>query len=204
MRVDPREIIAGIPALQVRRLLRMLHNSWRTTSVQAILGIGRDRARLLVGELSRRGLIQKHRVGKGWYWGKTLSGGAFASATAAPAMSRAKAEVLLGKFLDRVGEVNSNPEYLYGVERVDVFGSYLTESELLNDLDVAIAIRQKLDDADAHRVACDAQSRAAEASGRRFDWLTFDAWPEEKVLLYLKSRSRGLSVHFVSELADIN
>jgi hypothetical protein len=205
MRIDSRASIAGVPALDVRRLLRTFDPGLSTESAQRVLGIGRDEASRLIRELEQRGLIQREGATKRWYWRNTIAGNAFALATAAPAMSRKSVDELLRRFLDRVREVNSSPDYLYEIERVDVFGSYLTEADRLNDLDLAIAIRPKHKDLKLHFEACQAQSHAAQAAGRNFgSFLAFLGWSEHKVWLYLKSRSRGLSLHRIDEPNRIN
>src|SRR5258708_4948767 len=55
-----------------------------------------------------------------------------------PRITRQKAQHILGTLLKRVDEVNS--DLLYSVAEVHVFGSYLTSSDDLGDVDVAIRL----------------------------------------------------------------
>jgi predicted nucleotidyltransferase len=58
-------------------------------------------------------------------------------------MTRSKADELLAMLLARVEKVNRDPQYLFGVSKLAVFGSYLTAKEKLGDLDIAVEIGPK-------------------------------------------------------------
>ena len=53
-------------------------------------------------------------------------------------LNRAKADKLLTDFLRSVEEVNAHPGLLHWVTEVRVFGSYLTNSDDLGDIDIVI------------------------------------------------------------------
>jgi predicted nucleotidyltransferase len=89
--------------------------------------------------------------------------------------------------------VNTSDEFLVGVEDAYVFGSYLTDTELLGDLDIALTFFRK--EPNGERFV-ELAKHAARESGRRFNsYLDFLGWPETKVLLFLKQRSRVFSLH---------
>ena len=92
-------------------------------------------------------------------------------------LNRAKADKLLSDFLRSVEEVNTRPDLLHWVTEVRVFGSYLTNSDDLGEIDLAIKKEQ----------------RPARGSFR-------DAYPERLVALLLKGGSRYISLHGVAEL----
>lgn len=199
MRLDPSEVIAGIPILEVRRLFRELNAGMRLTDVAELLSLEARAARELVDELQRLDLLARvHRNPDAW--APTPKGNALAGAKALPPMTRKTAEELLAKFLQRVQQVNASDEYLYTVARVDVFGSYLSDQPTLNDLDLAIDLQPREPDPDKHFDACEAESRAAYAAGRRFpSYADQLGWPEEKVRRFLKARSPRLSLHGIDE-----
>jgi hypothetical protein len=58
-------------------------------------------------------------------------GEAFANASAAKPVSRKTAETLLQQFLERLGTVNSSPDYVYRVENAVLFGNMVSEAERL-------------------------------------------------------------------------
>lgn len=49
-------------------------------------------------------------------------------------IKRRSADQKLTELLERVGAVRDNPQYLYQVSMLVVFGSYLTDKELLGDI----------------------------------------------------------------------
>lgn len=53
-------------------------------------------------------------------------------------LSRVEAETLLHKVKEKAGEINGEPEvYWHRVSRLAVFGSFLSDKEVLGDLDIA-------------------------------------------------------------------
>lgn len=57
----------------------------------------------------------------------------------APKLARAEAERLLGLVIDRARKINQDPvRYPFGVKRILVFGSFLTDRPLLGDLDLGV------------------------------------------------------------------
>jgi hypothetical protein len=70
----------------------------------------------------------------------------------------------------------------------------------LNDLDLAIELKPKEQNPEAHRSRCREQRAAAEAAGRRFQNMIDELfWPENRVRLYLKARSPRVSLHDIDE-----
>jgi predicted nucleotidyltransferase len=65
-------------------------------------------------------------------------------ASAAKPISRASAEKKLAEFLDRVRKVKEDDYFLYKVEKVIVFGSYLGSADLLSDIDLAVSWNGRL------------------------------------------------------------
>jgi hypothetical protein len=68
----------------------------------------------------------------------TIKGHAMRATHFVPRINRAKAEKLLADFLQCVEEVNAHPDLLQWVTEVRVFGSYLTDSDDLAEIDLAI------------------------------------------------------------------
>src|SRR6476620_9628125 len=101
------------------------------------------------------------------------------SARLVPCLNRAKADKLLAHFLRCVDEVNAHPDLLHWVTEVRVFGSYLTNSDDLAEIDLAIK----------------KERRPASGSFR-------DAYPERLVARLLKGGSRYISLHGVAELDE--
>src|SRR3954452_246987 len=96
------------------------------------------------------------------------------TARVVPRINRAKAEMLLEQFLQRVEEVNAHPHLLHWVIEVRVFGSYLTDSDEFDEIDLAIKKERR---------------PAGDSVG--------GAYPELLVALLLKGGSRYISLHGV-------
>jgi predicted nucleotidyltransferase len=116
-----------------------------------------------------------------------------------PRINRAEAEKLLAEFLRSVEEVNAHPDLLHWVTEVRVFGSYLTNSDDLGDIDIAIK-KEKRPVSGAFSNACVAM---AEQSSKAFVTdhdMAF--YLERLVARLLKGGSRYISLHGVTELDE--
>ncbi len=202
MRIEKTQRIAGQPAVLVRQLLRDFGDVPHDMAfvIRRLQG-ARAQAQRLLGTLCRLGYLERQAERGGPpAWRRTLQGSRLALASAARPLSRATAERTLQAFLARVAEVNRRPDFLYRVTKVVLFGSYLSEADRLNDVDVALALASKERDP-KRRLALElAHTTQAEAGGRRFPTkLEALAWPQREVLLFLKGRSRALSVHAIDD-----
>ncbi len=131
-------------------------------------------------------------------------GQALANASAAKPITRKTADRLLQGFIERVHDLNSRPEYLFRVESVALFGSMLSDTDRLGDVDLAIELQSKAADEMEFRNWSQSRRSAARTKGKRFA-STFEsaAWPTLEIYLYLKSGSRSLSLHEFRELAAL-
>jgi hypothetical protein len=129
----------------------------------------------------------------------TEKGRRFGIAKATTPITRAKANELLLDLIERAKSINENPEFVFYVERIEVFGSYLTDKELLGDLDVGVKIERRYK---GRLFTQHNQQRIemAKSGGRSFNNSTDQLnWPYLEVMLILKARKRGLSVHDINE-----
>lgn len=108
-----------------------------------------------------------------------------------PRMSRTAAEALLEEVLARVARINSDGELLHYVTEVRVFGSYLTESEDLGDLDLAIKLERRRGEGEWVKAA----QALADKSGRSLNFFQRLTFPETEVRRRIKSRLPRISLH---------
>lgn len=207
MRIDSKEQIADIEILKVRDLLRQVKHmdEWEDDFVIHRLKISPEQANRLIKELNRKGYIEPARIyGQKQFYRKTLKGSTLGLATAAKPVTRKTANRIISEFLDRVRKVNSDPSFLVKVKRVIVFGSYLTEDSRINDIDVAVELAWK----ENHPSVLNKDkaqltlylSNLAEKQGKKFStFIERLEWPEHEVRLFLKSRSRTLSIHSIHD-----
>ncbi|MEX0937354.1 MAG: hypothetical protein WDZ59_05800 [Pirellulales bacterium] len=193
MRIEPEQTIAGFPAIRVRELMRKLgHDGMGSEFVEHCLGATPGQSEAVLNELEQLGFLERTHE----WWSATLKGRALALATAAKPIRRSSAEKILERFLERVEKIRLDPVFLLRVERVDLFGSMTTEQLMVNDVDLGVSLQRKEQDAERYEELANKLRRSAAAKGRSFprdaDWFS---WPTTHVMLFLKSRSRALSIH---------
>ena len=112
-----------------------------------------------------------------------------------PRINRAKAEKLLADFLRSIEEVNAYPDLLHWVTEVRVFGSYLTNSDDLGDIEIAIKNERR-----AFGDACVAMAEQnGKISGTDRDMAFY---LDLLVARLLKGGSRYIWLHGVTELDE--
>ena len=207
MRIDSKEQIADVEILKVRDLLRRVNNTdeWEDDFVVDRLKISPKKANRLINELNRRGYIEPIRIYRQkQFYRKTLKGSTLGLASAAKPVTRKTANRIFSEFMDRVGQVNIDPSFLVKVKKVLVFGSYLTDASRINDIDVAVELTWKENhpmvlNEDKAQLALNL-SIMAEDKGKKFSsFIDRLEWPEHAVRLFLKSRSRTLSIHSIHD-----
>lgn len=172
------------------------------------LHISRDRATELVEAMLVDGLVGKaldRECSREWLmtvedphgprYVLTIKGNALASASAKP-IRRSTAERLVSDFLQRVEEVNNDPKLLLWIDEVLVFGSFLSESEMLGDVDLGLMYTRRNENSSDWKALSNARVKEAEANGRNFPSLIDEwGWPEREIALRLRKRSGSLSLH---------
>lgn len=205
MRIDPKGHIAGFPALMVRDFLRRYFvSNFSLISVENFTKTSIYESRPFISALEAEGLVNRVEDSEGEYWECSNEGRRLAMATAAAPIRRATAERLVREVLDRARTVNSDSGYLFCVNRVAVFGSYLTGAVRLSDVDLAIELICRVSDPEEYRRLKDARIDLARKRGwRSRNLVDLVAYPKQEVLDFLKGRSRAISLHAYGELVEL-
>lgn len=200
MRIRSDSMIAGLPALRVREGLRRAARSQFASLpyLSRCFGTSIRRTKNLVTELVASGLLEPvegaHSTAK--MYRVTIAGGALSLASAAAPISRATADRKVRELIGRALSINHDDQYLYQVRRIVVFGSYLSNKPEINDVDLAVELEPRIKDRELLFEQIMKRSVKAEQGGRRFaNMVERLYWPQTEVLLKLKSRSRGISLH---------
>jgi len=128
----------------------------------------------------------------------TTAGRTFSLASAAKAILRKTADKKIEEFLKRVEIVNSSNHYIYEVVTVVVFGSYLSEQDKINDIDIGVALERKTTDTALFEESYEQCIRQAEEDGRHFGThLERIFWPERKNHNYLNNSFENLNEHIL-------
>lgn len=206
MKINAKDTILDTPILTIRKFLKNTSRGeiWSESLACQLLKLDVDETRRLLDELSRLGYIEQASSRNGQQrWQNTIQGNALALASAAKPTTRAKADQIFADFMQRVHTVNNDPYYLFKVTKVVLFGSYLQDTPTVNDIDLAIDMDCK--EPDIKRRGELFKQRRKE-SGRNFgSYIDYVGWPETEVWMFLKSRSRVLSLHpFTLEAAFLS
>ena len=205
MNIDPHDKIAGIPILVVRELMRWAKanpwDEWGLDLVRNRLELSTQQSLTLVEGLILAGYVEPVKKSNGHaYWRLTLNGSSLATAKASKPLKRETAERILAEFMDRVRQVADSPEFLYKVQQVVLFGSYLTSKQRLGDIDIAIKLMPKIKDREEMRRLANEKVDEAWLKGRKFrSFYDEMSWPVREVRLYLKNRSTAISLHTVDD-----
>jgi predicted nucleotidyltransferase len=203
VRIDPHEKIAGLPAVAVRDFLRRSDN-FTATDLAQTFKLTLAEAQRVARELQAVGLIEpsKDERDDEDTFLMTAKGGRLRSASAARALTRRSAEQILDQFLERVHAVNGERSYAFRVRRVLLFGSMLDGGqERVSDVDIAVELEPREQEPTRQRELQDSRIREARRRGRTFsNYVEELVWPRREVLLCLKARSRGLSLHEARDL----
>jgi len=207
MRINPKDKLYDQPILKIREILRhaMQERFFESTkpliiaeiskillqstavSEQIVEQLIRDQY-LILKEVTAANTLHYELVA-------TDKGRRFGIATANTAITRQKADELLNDLIERAKTINANDDLVYVVERIKVFGSYLSNKELLGDLDVAVKLTRKYEGIDFTNRN---QKRIITASqnGRKFSsYMDQISFPHTEVMLMLKTKKKGLSLH---------
>jgi hypothetical protein len=203
MRIDPSEKIAGIPIRQVRDFLRKCGgSSFEVGYVEEQFAVAKRRAVKITASLVSHGFLERD---EGYPSGRrrpcyrlAKDGYRLANTRLVKRMDRAKATRLFNEFLARVQLVNDRPELTHYVAEVRAFGSFLTETDDIGDLDFAIRLARRQDDGEKSQARCLERARA---SGKRFSTYEEELFfSQNEVKRILRARSPYVSLHEMSEL----
>jgi predicted nucleotidyltransferase len=206
MRIRRDDVIAGMDALGIRGYLRKYNNRGITyITAMETFSISKRRAEELIKGLVKLRLISKcdSRVEENIvHYETTVGGNALTMAKAGRPVSRVSAERILREFLNRVRLANERSELAFSIESAVVFGSYLTDRAHINDLDVAVELESK--ESNNRTFEEYRKARLAAAPGRRFaSYLEQLDWPKREVIMFLKNRSRAISLCELKDLFEM-
>jgi predicted nucleotidyltransferase len=198
MRLNRGERIAGVDAFRLRDYFRRYSESVNCRTVMEEFSVTERKAEEVLEALLKLKMIAPCELqydSKMVFYETTIQGNALGMAKAGKPVKRASARKVLREFLQRVKAVNERQDLAYRVESVVVFGSYLSDAEKLNDLDIAVELRARSSDETARERLRLASFERAHAAGRRFrNVVDKVGWPQCEVFAILKSESRTISL----------
>jgi len=219
MRINRNDTVAGHPIKLARDMAKELvdGSSMNVTHVTRwILSKGAERlptydprykrptkadtakGQAFLDEMVARGWLVEHQDGDGHYE-CSEKGYSLALASLLKPIPRTKADKILADFVERARAINANPDLLYWVKELRAFGSYITKSPDLGDIDIAWDLQRRPIEGDW----LEANKRRADASGKKIVWPHTLYYGLTEVQFLLKSRNPYLSFHNVNELKGL-
>lgn len=198
MRVDRNRRIGRWPSLEVRQMLRRLGTEARDLPTVALRwGMREAEARRTLAALGRLGYVARDPdPAHAAPWRRTRHGDELAGASISRPLTRAQARRMLTRFLRRVAEVNRKRHFLCRVTAVGVFGSYLTDTLAIDELDIAIQVVPKAPaPGTGHAVFRPDRSLPYWRLRRLLTPREWPRWRERHVELHLATGPRGLVLH---------
>lgn len=199
MNIDSKITIAGLPALDARKLVSSIPFETNGFSVRCFANrfeISQQLAKTRIEAFESEGYFEKLiDDGKKTRWQLTMKAATLSQASAAKKVKRATADQHYQAFLARIHEINFNDSYLYRVTKVALFGSYLTGTGPVSDIDLFVWISRKPKfEADFTSIR-EQKTKEIISEGRHFkDFIDDLSWPELDVREYLKNGSRVISI----------
>jgi predicted nucleotidyltransferase len=199
MRIQSDGVIVGQPALTIRKLLKQERGTLAT--IAELLDIDLFKAKQVFQVLSTEGYIEPFDSlttsdGDHESWQTTIKGNALAHATARKPITRQTADRVVQEFLNRVKKINACDDYVYRIRQVILFGSYLSDTPRLGDIDLSIVVEFRSHDAHKREVQSQERIKSALREGKSFRTVVEQAtWPWLEIFHILKGGSPSLSLH---------
>lgn len=201
MHIDKTQIIAGFSAIVVRDfLVKVKDRLFTDNDVIRHFKTEEPGAVAIITALQKLEYIESVEIRMHKFWSVATAGRTLALASAAKPILRKTADKKIAELLERVTIVNSSNHYAYDVRTVVVFGSYLSDQDRINDIDIGIALEKKTANEDLFMEMCERSIQQASKGGRCFSSYAEQIyWPQQEVHLFLKSRSRAISLHSLQD-----
>jgi predicted nucleotidyltransferase len=189
------ELIGGLDAVEARRILKRFgHEALSLEQASRQCEIDISTAPVLLGQLVAEGYLKvtQETIES---WTITSKATQLFDKSTTRVLKRTKAQEKLQALLARVKELNENAYYLYTVARLGVFGSYLTDKDLLGDLDVCLSLEARETNEAQHKKLRKARIDRAFAEGQRFSNMGDELLhPYIECFRFLKGRSPKLNL----------
>lgn len=197
MRLDPDELYYGAKPILLQTTLQLLSKySEKFTSKEFSQRFGSPiyECQPIIDGLLKDGFVM---LNDGNYQ-FTDSFSSILNAPISKGIPRKEAEILLARIIEKAKLINASPT-LYGhtIQKLCIFGSYLTDKELLGDLDIGYVIEQIPD------------AFTAEQKKRTLHPVTYkyDSYANKKykeVARMLKCNKKTVSIHRYDEVLSLN
>lgn len=208
MRLQPKTLIAGVPARDLRSAFRHInYGSGSTAGFSEWLKLPKAEMQRVLDELVADGFLcvedDRFDASKKWY-SLTVRGSAVVNAHFVKPMTRARADELVAQIVERCHATNADGELLCYVQEIVVFGSYADPvSSEFGDLDLVLVLKMRPGIKDRQELIKLSQARLAR-SGKSGNLMEGLYYGEHEVMTLIKGRSPYISIHNADDLKLAN
>jgi len=197
MQIRSSEIICGLPALEARKLMCDLWRRQigiRVMDLPWLTGCHESDAPLIMTDLVREGYLEPPEPGFDRYTG-TDKARSLAAASAVGGYKRNTCQAALDGFLARADDLNRNPWMPFYVERIALFGSFLSDKEKPGDVDLMVLLSHRYQgEGELQRKVEKHRTDLAWARGKYLYDAIYYSWGWDEAWMLLKKRSPVLSL----------
>lgn len=117
-------------------------------------------------------------------------------------ISRKTADKILSEVVERAKEINASPypKFTLFIEKIAVFGSYLTDKEKLGDVDIAILLKGRIEGKHPDSMRDVYECIRLHNKEGKLDFMQAVSFPQTIIRQTLRNRSKSLSIHDYYEL----
>lgn len=205
MYLDKNSLFFGYPASLVRKVFRKIGgDDVNARFFSHHMGIHKAQANMLIQNLIKEGYLEpKTRNNQDGFVATTIKGNSLAMASFAAPITKRTADQKIDELIERAKIVNTSSDYLYKVTRIAVFGSYLTNKDRINDIDVDVLLEPKYPK-EIQRENERAFTEEAVRKGKRIrNFIEQLCYPLLMTRKFLQHRSRALSLHYGDGVLDM-
>jgi predicted nucleotidyltransferase len=204
MYLDKNSLIFGYPANEIRDVFRELgHDYAHEPFFCHHLGIKKAQASQLIINLIKDGYLERGKFcGNKDYVSLTIKGYSLRMASFAPPIARKTADRKIAELIERAKIVNTSNEFLYKVKRIAVFGSYLTDKDRINDIDIDIILKAKFSEKKQNKKENELREQAIRNGKVFHNYIDRLFYPITYTKDFLRHRSRAFSIHYEDQILE--
>ena len=185
--------ICGYNSSMVRDMFRKYLGGIEAPDIKDHMEISQEKSEELIEKLIAQKYLKPVPNERGWFEpSHNLKYRKLMGATASRPINRKTADKLVKGLIERAKEINNSPNFLDKVTKLIIFGSYWSEEEKINDVDVIAFTDRKIENYEEYSSKVFKLRKKDKKSYRNLTEELYYSY--YKTIKYLKNRSTALKV----------
>lgn len=201
MQFDLTQLVGGKPLAKARELLRR-GTSFSASRAAELLSLSEGEALDYLEALTQAGFLEREQAPVARTFDvfvPTLHGSSLRKMKLTKRVQRPVAERVIADLVAEIERINARHDLLAWIDEADLFGSFVSGSSEVGDVDVAVRLMRRLSGDDWIRASLD---RAA-AAGVKGNFISRLCWGDEEVLRALRKVSRHIDVQDKGKMEEL-